>query len=716
MKLHTSPTEPTSTRRLRGWPRQVGPVVPAIEARPRDGGPGGGGDSARPCNPRWRWCVPLLLAVTSLAATAATAADRVGLHELDLSPVRQGWGRPQINRSIREKPLTIAGRTFTHGVGTHAHSSFWIDLAGQAERFTAWIGFDDAANGPGSVQFRITADGRRMFQSAVMRTGDPAVPVEVPLHGVKTLLLEVLDGGDNNSFDHADWADAWLDMKAGAKPVAIPRPVPAEEWTVLTPTPGPEPRLNGPLVYGCRPGHPFLYRVPTQGERPLEFSADGLPDTLRLDPHTGIVTGTAPAAGRYPVTLRARNGHGHSARGFEIVAGDTLSLTPSMGYNHWYAHYDRITDAMMRQAADAMITSGMADVGYEYVNIDDCWMNAPKHRDPLRVGPLRDAAGNMIPNRHFPDMKGLTDYLHGLGLKAGLYTSPGPLTCGGFAGSWQHEEQDARQFAAWGFDFLKHDWCSYGEIAAKDTDPERVKFKKPYIRMGQLLREQPRDILLNLCQYGMGNVWEWGAEVGGQSWRTAGDLGFELERIFEVALKNAEHRAWSKPGAWNDPDYLQIGWIGQAQGMGEPRPCDLTPSEQYAFMSLWCLSASPLFYSGDMRKLDAFTLGVLCNPEVIEVDQDPLGQCGRVITLSDETFLMVKDLADGTQAVGLGNRGEFPAPITATWEALGLTGRQPVRDLWRQKDLGRFRDAFTTEVGRHAVVLVKIGRARTAGR
>jgi alpha-galactosidase len=228
--------------------------------------------------------------------------------------------------------------------------------------------------------------------------------------------------------------------------------------------------------------------------------------------------------------------------------------------------------------------------------------------------------------------------------------------------------------------------------------------------MGNLLKQQSRDIVLNLCQYGMGKVWEWGAAVGGQSWRTAGDLGFELDRIFEVALKNCEHRDWQKPGAWNDPDYIQIGYIGDARGGGLPAPCPLTPTEQYAFMSLWALMAAPLFYSGDMSKLDEFTLNVLCNPEVIEVNQDPLGQCARVVKLNEDTFLMVKDLADGAKAAGLCNLGEEPATVTAKWSDLGVKGRQAVRDVWRQKDLGKFADEFKADVPRRGVVLVKIGR------
>jgi alpha-galactosidase len=475
---------------------------------------------------------------------------------------------------------------------------------------------------------------------------------------------------------------------------------------ILTPKPGPAPRINGPAVYGCRPGHPFLYRIPTQGQRPIRFSAEKLPAGLALDAETGIITGTAPQRGEHVVTLRAVNPDGKAERALKIVSGDVLSLTPSMGWNHWYAHYDRVTDKMMRQAADAMVASGMADVGYQYVNIDDCWMNAPRQRDPMRVGPLRDKEGNILPNKHFPDMKALTDYIHAKGLKAGIYTSPGPFTCAGFAGAYQHEAQDAKQFADWGFDFLKYDWCSYGKVVKGDKSLDAMK--KPYRLMGDLLKKQDRDILFNLCQYGMGNVWEWGAEVGGQSWRTAGDLGFELNRIFEVALKNAEHRKFSRPGSWNDPDYIQIGYIGDARTGGEPKPCPLTPNEQYAFMSLWCLMASPLFYSGDMSRLDEFTLNVLCNPEVIEVDQDPLGQCARVVPLGEKTFAMVKDMEDGSKAVGLFNRGEMEAAVTAPLAKLGLQGAWRMRDLWRQKDLGEMSGAIQVQVGRHGSAMFRL--------
>lgn len=490
--------------------------------------------------------------------------------------------------------------------------------------------------------------------------------------------------------------------------------VAADDKVILTPVPSPAPRINGPRVYGCRPGNPFLYRIPATGQRPMEFSAQDLPPGLSLDPATGIIAGTAPARGEYLVRLVAKNVKGRAQRPLTIVAGERVALTPPMGWNHWYAHYNRITDKMVREAADVMISSGMADAGYQYVNIDDCWANAPQHKDPTRVGPLRDAAGNVLCNRHFPDMKALTDFIHAKGLKAGIYTSPGPLTCAGYTGAYGHEEQDARQFVAWGFDFLKYDWCSYGKLVKDQKSLET--YQKPYRQMGEILRRQPRDVVYNLCQYGLGNVWEWGGLVGGHCWRTGGDLGYELDKIFEVALRNVKLREFNRPGEWNDPDYIQIGYIGTPRKQTEPQPCTMTGPEQYSFMSLWCLLACPLFYSGDMARLDPFTLNVLCNPEVIDIDQDPLGQCARAVILSKEIFALVKEMSDRSLAVGLFNRGQSPADVAIKWQDIKIPDGWQVRDLWRQKDLGHHADGFQTQLAPHGCAMLRLSHPGGKGK
>jgi alpha-galactosidase len=629
--------------------------------------------------------------------------DTVWLSSLDLSKMTSGWGKPEIDKAVQGKPISIAGQKFDRGVGTHANSVMYIDLKGGSKKFSAYVGVDDEVNGRiGSVEFRVYGDGKLLWKSGVMKAGEPAKKANVDVEGVKTLILIVGSAGDGMGYDHANWAEAKFDGLS-EKPQAFDAPV--EKAVILTPRPSPKPRINGAKVFGVRPGSPFLFTIPATGERPMEFSAEGLPNGLKLDTRTGRITGSVAKRGKYIVTLRARNVLGEAVREFRIVVGDKLALTPPMGWNSWYCFFAGVTDEMMRAAADAMVSTGMINHGYTYVNIDDGWMVKPGSKDPVLGGEPRDAAGMINTNRNFPDMKALTDYIHSKGLKAGLYTSPGPLTCAGYAGSYQHEEQDARRFAEWGFDFLKYDWCSYGRIA---KDRSRKELMKPYLVMKAALDKQGRDFIYNLCQYGMGNVWEWGAEVGGHCWRTTGDLGIATSLYNNVITYGFLHdgkEKWAGPGHWNDPDYLLIGWIGWK---GALRPTPLTPNEQYTHVSLWCLLAAPLIFSGDMTKLDEFTLSLLTNDEVIEIDQDPLGRQANRVAQDDDSQVWAKDMEDGSKAVGLFNVGEIETTVRVRWSDLDLKGKQRVRDLWRQKDLGTFEGEFVTKVPRHGAVLIRL--------
>jgi alpha-galactosidase len=480
---------------------------------------------------------------------------------------------------------------------------------------------------------------------------------------------------------------------------------------ILTPKPGPAAKINGPKVYGARPGHPFLYRIPCTGDRPIRFSVDDLPPSLHLDEKTGIISGTTPEKpGEYPMTLHAANKKGHSSRPFKLVAGEVLALTPPMGWNDWYSYYSRITDRVIREAADAMISSGMADFGYQYVDIDDCWMRKPGSDDPALSGPQRSATGAILPNDHFPDMKALTAYIHAHGLKAGIYTGPGPLTCGRYTASYQHEQVDAQQFADWGFDFLKYDLCSYTRLF-----PERTleNDQRPYRLMGGILSGLNRDVVFNLCQYGRSQVWNWGASVHGNLWRTTGDVGGvkakQLPGFYEVGFSNAEHFTSAGPGHWNDPDYILIGTVGNAfRADAPPQQTSLTPDEQYSYMSMWSLMAAPLFYSGVMTQLDAFALNVLCNSEVIDIDQDVLGKQAAIVRHTEDDFVLSKPLEDGALAVGLFNLAATQNKLTVKWSELGLQGRFRVRDVWRQRDIGEAEGEFSTVVGPHGVALFRL--------
>jgi alpha-galactosidase len=486
----------------------------------------------------------------------------------------------------------------------------------------------------------------------------------------------------------------------------------AEEPALLTPAAPQQPRINGPKIYGLRPGSPLIYRIPATGDRPMTFSAQGLPAGLTLDRQTGILTGRVSKAGTYPITLGAANTLGRDGRVLRLVVGDRLALTPPMGWNSWYIHYDRVSDKLLRQAADQMVATGMADYGYQYVNSDDCWEIKFGSHDPVVGGPARDASGRLLPNRRFPDMQALTAYIHAKGLKAGIYISPGPTTCGGYEGSYGHEALDARTFADWGFDFLKYDWCSYGRVAGGNS---LEHLQRPYRLMWGELQKLDRDVVFNLCQYGMGEVWKWGGEVG-NCWRTTGDLGLEagaagLPGFYKIALSNAQHSANARPGGWNDPDYILIGWVGDAHRMGQGTHTALTPDEQYSYMSLWCLMASPLIFSGDMARLDPLTHNVLCNAELIDADQDPLGKQARIVRRTAGELVLAKPMEDGSTVVGLFNLGPEPARITVSWPELGLSGPQHVRDLWRQKDLAEARESYESQVPRHGVSVVRLEKS-----
>ncbi|HTJ00890.1 MAG TPA: NPCBM/NEW2 domain-containing protein [Dongiaceae bacterium] len=653
------------------------------------------------------------LAATLLlgARPALHATTTYNLGDLDLATVQQDWGEPHANRSVDNHDLTLAGKKYPNGLGTHASSQFILTLDGTGEKFSARVGVDDeVGKGKGGVVFQVIGDGKALFTSGELHSGDEPQDVDVSLAGIKQLVLAV-DGGADIGYDHADWANAVITMDSG-KPAPL---APAQEPAViLTPKSGPKPKINSAKVFGVRPGAPFLFTVAANGDRPMTFAAANLPEGLKLDSASGQITGALTTPGEYVVTLSAKNGLGTAERTLKIVCGPTIGLTPALGWNSWNCFASAVTAEKVKAAADAMVRSGLINHGWTYINIDDFWEVHQDSKDPTLQGPHRDATGHIIPNPRFPDMKGLADYVHSKGLKIGLYSSPGPWTCGGCVASWQHETEDAESYAKWGFDYLKYDWCSYGGIAEsgapglppwnKNGD-NLAAYQYPYRVMRAALDQQHRDILFSFCQYGMGDVWKWGKEVGGNSWRTTGDITDNWRSMSTIGFSQAGHEPYAGPGHFNDPDMLIVGKVGWGP---ELHPTRLTPNEQYTHISLWCLLTSPLLIGCDMTQLDDFTLSLLSNDEVLEVDQDPLAQQAKRVSQENQLEVWAKTMEDGSKAVGLFNRGYSDAQVTAKWSDLGLTGKQKVRDLWRQQDIGEFSDAFTASVPRHGVVLIRV--------
>jgi hypothetical protein len=460
---------------------------------------------------------------------------------------------------------------------------------------------------------------------------------------------------------------------------------------ILTPKPGDEPRINGAAVTGVRPGRPFLYYIPVTGLRPVKYEVTGLPAGLSLDPATGIITGSVKEKGEYKVELKASNEKGTVTKSLRIMVGDKLALTPPMGWNSWNCWGLSVDDAKVRAAVDQFISTGLINHGWTYVNIDDGW-----------EAPERSSDGTILTNDKFPDMKGLTDYVHSKGMKMGIYSSPGPLTCGGYLGSYQHELKDATSWANWGIDYIKYDWCSYGE---KAKDNSLAELQKPYILMKQCLDKQDRDIVFSLCQYGMGDVSKWGGQVGGNLWRTTGDITDTWESMSGIGFGQADLAPYAKPGEWNDPDMLVVGWVGWGPSL---HPSRLTASEQYTHISLWALLSSPLLIGCDLTKLDDFTLNLLTNDEVIAINQDPLGKQASLVKSEKSIQLWVKELEDGSRAVGIFNLSEEDQKTSLLFSDLNVSGKLKLHDAWRQKDLGEFEGQYPCTIPAHGVVLLRI--------
>ena len=489
-----------------------------------------------------------------------------------------------------------------------------------------------------------------------------------------------------------------------------PAPAPAAMPVSLTPKPGPQPRINGPKVFGVRPGAPFVYNVPATGDRPMTFGATGLPKGLRIDPATGRITGSLSRRGEHAVTLFAGNALGTAFKKFRIVVGDDILLTPPMGWNSWNCWHLSIDQEKILHAARAMAASGLSQHGWTYINIDDTWQGA-------RGGPFNAIQASP---KSFPDLPGLINTIHGLGLKAGIYSTPWVTSYDGHVGGSSENPQgtwdratmtqgmrnhkilpfaigqyhfftnDANQWAAWGIDYVKFDW-----------DPNELPETK---EMYDALRASGRDIALSLSNNGSGTLFKVIPDISqcANSWRTAGDIGDTWGSIQSEGFGQDKWASYNRPGHWNDPDMLEVG----ANGGGSPKR--LTPDEQYTHISQWCLLSAPLLLGCDLDYLDPFTLGLLTNDEVLDVDQDTLGKQATLVASQGRLNVFAKPLDDGTWAVGFFNRGETESPVSVKWSDLKLTGRQTVRDLWRQKTLGVFTDTFEASVAPHGVVLVKV--------
>lgn len=483
---------------------------------------------------------------------------------------------------------------------------------------------------------------------------------------------------------------------------------------ILTPVSSPKPRINGPMIFGVRPEHPIIYHIAVTGEKPLRVHVTGLPKGVSFQAAEHDLRGKIEKPGRYVLHITATNQYGSAQKTLVLKVGETIALTPPMGWNSWNIYGSKVTQEKVLANARAMVQYGLIDHGWSYMNVDDAWQGK---RGGKHQGILPDSAT-------FPDMQALCDSVHGMGLKIGIYSTPWIESyghhIGGSAdnaaglfeptkekiarnkklkpyaiGDYHFEQQDAAQFADWGFDYLKYDW---NPVEMRETQA-----------MYTALRNSGRDLVYSLSNSipfsGIAEL-----STVANAWRTGGDIRDNWKSLKSRLFTQEKWAPYERPGHWNDPDMMVLGYVGWGK---TPAPTQLTADEQYTHMSAWCLMSVPLLLGCDLTKMDRFTLSLLTNDEVLDLNQDTLGIQARLVWQEGENGILAKKLADGSTAAGLFNTGDTgEQSITLRWQDIGLAGKYIVRDLWRQQDMGVYTDHYTVTVPKHGVVLVRLRKVK----
>ena len=537
----------------------------------------------------------------------------------------------------------------------------------------------------------------------------------------ETTLYEVIGGKHSRGNGDFDVPKVLIDFFTRHIDVDAPAFAPA---TILTPEAPHTPRINGARIYGQRPGADFLFKIPATGDRPMTFEADGLPKGLTLDKVTGIITGKARREGTYLVKLKATNSLGTDSRDLKIVIGDRLALTPPMGWSSWNCWGNTVSQEKVEACAQAMLDNGLDQYGWTYINVDDGWQYD------------RGGKYNAIqPNAKFPDIKGMIDRLHSNGLKFGIYSGPWNGTYAGHIGTradkadgtgyfWVDEgicnenhmldrsrmkrdtvryygpysfaKQDALQWAEWGVDYMKYDWCPNDHYSIKE--------------MGEALRATGRDIVYSISNSAPLSVAPTLMEYA-QCWRTTGDIRDNWNSVKGICFDRQDVWAgYRRQGAWPDADMMVLGCVGWGSAEHVIKPTGLTPDEQYTHMTMWAMLSSPMLLGNDLTRLDDFTLGLLRNSEVIDINQDELAMSPAKVYGDGSYATYIKPLYDGSLAVAMFNLSDAPMKIGFIPYSLGLLEDQQIRDVWRQQYIGtvKYNDRWETLVAPHGTVLLKL--------
>jgi len=656
--------------------------------------------------------VTLLLCLDAWHANAQKT-DTYRLDELEVKSFSEGIPAVVARRNQRNDTLRIAGKAYDYGIGFASTAVMPLQVSGNGYRLEALAGIDDASDTSCRCRFLLLGDRKTLYQTPELRQGDPPVRIDVDIKGIQRLGLLVLPSSDASSACYSDWVQARITMRKDTRPSAVPNDAPKY---ILTPPDPPSPRIHTPPVFGARPGNPFLLAIAATGDRPMRYAAKGLPEGLKLDTSTGMITGIVTRKKDHKVVLTATNLYGTDSSDLLLRIGETIALTPPMGWNGWNSWSRDIDAEKVMASARAMVDKGLRDHGWIYVNIDDAWQGE-------RSGPEKA----LQPNTRFPQFRGMVDSIHAMGLKLGVYSTPWITSYAGFPGGstdtpdgsfpdsvrndkrayrrigrHRFEEVDARQFAAWGVDYLKYDW--------------RIDLPSAE-RMSKALRQSGRDIvysLSNSAPYAQAAEWKRVANL----WRTGPDIRDSWHALYQTVFHLDRWAPYHGPGHWNDPDMMVLGQVTTGSPM---HPTRLTPDEQYSEVSMFALLSAPMLIGCPIDRLDPFTLSLLTNEEVIAINQDPDGCPALRQHPRQGVEVWVKSLTDGNQAIGLFHTADYgmtpqsyvrwgdepPASYILDTRALQIPDGYVLRDAWRQQDIGTAPGRFHFSIPYHGVVLLR---------
>jgi alpha-galactosidase len=462
------------------------------------------------------------------------------------------------------------------------------------------------------------------------------------------------------------------------------------------------PVFHGAKAIGNYPGTELIFTIPATGQRPINFTAQNLPAGLSVESNTGIIRGVAKERGSYIVKISADNAIGKAAEDLKIEIGDKLCLTPPMGWNSWNVFTNTLDEKLVIEITDAMVSTGMRDLGYQYINMDDFWHAASRNADGKPVA---------NPEKFPHGIKWLSDYVHSKGLKLGIYSDAGDKTCGKCFGGFQHEEIDAKVYAEWGVDLLKYDFCF-------------VPFKKSealtrYKKMGDALKGSGRSIVYSLCNWGFFKPWTWGESVGGNYWRTTPDImdtwkgtPFWYGSFRSIMSRQSKLHRYAGPGHWNDPDMMIVGNYGKGKATGAGgKYKGLSDLEYQTQMSLWSIMASPLLSSCDLRSMNEPTKNILLNAGILAINQDEKGEQAKLIMKQDGIWVYRKNLSDGSVAVALFNATKKEKKFDLKSSAIGLEGTYAAEDVWQHINAGILKESIELSLKGHETVVLRLKKS-----